>query len=112
MGTNWKLQRGPCHDRDHIAQYKSMYDLAVGMSWRVWNARGAQQYWWGSDMYLGGIYDSWMRCVANNDDGKDGLVGVKWVEEHGGDEPPSQQDFINAVHQHPDKSALDKLKGW
>ena len=108
--SSWKLERGPCHDREHLAQYKSMIDLADGLTWRFLQARGAQQAWYGSDMYIGGCYDDWMRCVANNPEVSD--IGVKWVEQHGGAEPPTQQEFIDAVHQHPDYSARDKLKGW
>lgn len=110
--TTYNLQRGPCHDPDNIFHIHSMYDLAVELGNRMWTDReagdlGELDKW--SDFAIGTQYDRWMRCVAN--DASTG-VNLNWIEQHGGDKPPSQSDFINAVCQRPDIHALDKLKGW
>ena len=117
--TNYKLQRGPCSKNYTfkgsditINEPESMWDLTIQCAWASWRDLGdggiaAAERW--SDFMLGHIYDWFMRCIAN--DASTG-VNLMWIEKHGGDEPPTQEQFIDAVRQRPDKSALDKIKGW
>ena len=117
--TNYKLQRGPCsHNYTFkgtnitIKEPKSMWDCVIQAEWLMLDdlrtgGEAAALRW--SDFMLTHVYDWFMRCIAN--DASTG-VNLMWIEKHGGDEPPTQEQFIDAVRQRPDKSALDKIRGW
>ena len=107
-----ELEAGPCHDKDNTFHIHSMYELAVEISKRRFHDlqfNGAAALWKWSDFALGRYYINWMRCVANNPATG---VNLKWIEDHGGDEYPSQDAFVKAVRQEPDISAMNVLKGW
>lgn len=102
-----------CHedgkDPNDIFRYENRYDLAVALEWRMLkdNRRGiaALDDW--SDQHIIDLYQEWTDCHPDKL-----AINERDIINHGGDLPPSPQVFIDAVRQHPDKSALDKLKGW
>ena len=96
-----------CHedgkDPNDIFKYKTRYDLAVGLSWRIWNDNHGQ---W-PDQRVIDLFQEWNDCSPDKLERNE-----RDIINHGGDLPPSPTVFLNAVFQRPDKSALDKLKGW
>lgn len=97
-------------DKYKIRHFKTLHDLAVGVSWMRWHAN--EKGWAAAlaycDTNLENIYRWWMRCVAN----KDLSIEEGWIIRKGGDPIPSAEDFIRAVDVGPGSKEMDKLKGW
>ena len=97
-------------DRYNVKHFNSMHSLAVAVSWMRWHAneKGWTEAIKFSDTALYGIYDYWIKCVAE----KDLTISSRWVEQHGGDVPPTSAEFVRAVDVGPGSKEMDALSGW
>ena len=95
-----------CNDKWGLMQHKTLYSCALFVSrwrWQVQSNNVAV-----GNHQLAIMYEWWMRCVANNDL----TITSQWVRNNGGSNPPTADDFINAVLNGEGSSQMNKLKGW